>query len=116
MEPVTATATEAPVQPAMVPAVDAAIGAVAIPAIEPLVGRTTRRTAKQSKPAAEAAEIVAKTPDISGADLGRKLGASERTGPDCSRSSGHPSEAAHYQRCSGEPAGPFVVRPSSCPV
>ncbi len=38
------------------------------------------RPSKRTKPAKRAAVIVAKSPDISGAELGRKLGVSERTG------------------------------------
>ncbi len=69
------------VTPAAVPVVEAAIGTVEIPAIESasktVVGRTSKGTAKS---AAKAAVIVAKTPDISGAELGRRLGLSERSG------------------------------------
>ena len=42
--------------------------------------RTSYRSGKASKPAARAAAIARKSPDISGAELGRKLGVSERTG------------------------------------
>lgn len=52
----------------------------AAPATDRPAIRTARRSAKASKPAARAAAIVRKAPDISGADLGRKLGLSERSG------------------------------------
>ncbi|HTW00239.1 MAG TPA: DUF2637 domain-containing protein [Streptosporangiaceae bacterium] len=53
------------------------------PAIEPARPPDLKRPAKDAKaakPAARVAAIVAKTPDISGAELGRRLGVSERSG------------------------------------
>ena len=52
----------------------------AAPVTERPATRTSRRTVKPGKPAAKAADIVRKSPDISGAELGRKLGMSERSG------------------------------------
>lgn len=46
----------------------------------PVTQRSTSRTPKPSTTAARVAAIVRKQPDISGAELGRKLGVSERTG------------------------------------
>lgn len=44
------------------------------------VQRTPDRTPKAAKPSAKAAAIVRRQPDIKGAELGRKLGVSERQG------------------------------------
>lgn len=50
------------------------------PDARPSAGRTSGRTPKPAKPSAKVAAIVRKQPDISGADLGRKLGVSDRQG------------------------------------
>jgi hypothetical protein len=64
---------------ASVPVMDTASVAAVIPDIEPDVTRTPGRTAKPAK-ARRAAAIVRANPDMSGAELGRKLGVSERQG------------------------------------
>lgn len=57
----------------------AVVQSVAEPASTPAVKRTARSASPASRDR-KAAAIVAGTPDISGAELGRKLGVSERTG------------------------------------
>ncbi len=65
-----------------------AIGMTVVPAVipvsdpdtKPVASRTSGRPAKRAKTAAKAAVIVARTPVISGAELGRKLEVSKRTG------------------------------------
>jgi Protein of unknown function (DUF2637) len=51
-----------------------------VPDIHPGAERTRGRTSKPAKPSAKAAAIVRRQPDIKGAELGRKLGVSERQG------------------------------------
>jgi len=50
------------------------------PDIEPAAKRTSGRTPKPAKPSAQVAAIIKKQPDISGAELGRKVGLGERQG------------------------------------
>ena len=63
-------------EPVMVPAAPAAV----IPVTEADTYRTTRRTPKPAKQSAKAAAIVRRQPGVSGAELGRRLGVSERQG------------------------------------
>jgi hypothetical protein len=70
------TATE----PDSVPATETAAVAAVIPDIQPDVARTLPRSLKTAKPVRRAAAIVRANPDVSGAELGRKLGVSERQG------------------------------------
>jgi hypothetical protein len=65
---------------ASVPVTDTAALAAVIADMEPDVTRTPGRTPKPAKPSAKAAAIVRRQPDVSGAELGRKLGVSERQG------------------------------------
>jgi hypothetical protein len=53
---------------------------VSVPAIERPGHPDTAKRTKPAKTTARAVAIVARTPDISGAELGRKLGLSERSG------------------------------------
>jgi hypothetical protein len=67
-------------EPDLNPVTDTAAVAAVIPDTQPDVTRTPSRTAKPAKQSAKAAAIVRRQPDVSGAELGRRLGVSERQG------------------------------------
>jgi hypothetical protein len=67
-------------EPASVPVMETAAVAAVEPDTQPNVTRTPDRTSSPAKSSAKAAAIVRREPDVSGAELGRRLGISERQG------------------------------------
>jgi hypothetical protein len=79
-QPVTADALALPSESVSRPAIGVAWPRPALAAADQPEVRPSGRSRKPGKPNRRAATIVARQPDISGSELGRKLGVSERTG------------------------------------